>query len=165
MPVTTDRSVSPYFDDFSENKDFTQVLFKPGPAIQARELNQLQSILQNQVERFGDNIFKRGTIIDGCQFTFYDNYQYVKLRDADSTGEAINVSNFLGLFVTDEATGVTARVTNAVPGFEATAPDLNTIYVSYIRAGRSGELLFTAGPGQDDQLDRSPEQRLGFLEQ
>ena len=49
MPIQTDLSVSPYFDDFDENKDYYRVLFKPGVAVQVRELNQLQSILQKQI--------------------------------------------------------------------------------------------------------------------
>ena len=46
------RNVSPYFDDFNENKNYHKVLFKPGFPVQARELTTLQSILQNQVEKF-----------------------------------------------------------------------------------------------------------------
>jgi hypothetical protein len=49
MPVVT--NVSPYFDDYSENKNFHKVLFKPGVAVQSRELNQVQTILQNQIKR------------------------------------------------------------------------------------------------------------------
>ena len=65
MALETNLNVSPYFDDFDSKKDFYKVLFQPGVAVQARELNQLQSILQNQIEKFGDHVFKRGTIIDG----------------------------------------------------------------------------------------------------
>ena len=70
MPIQTDLSVSPYFDDYNENKDFYKVLFRPGVSVQARELNQLQTILQKQIERFGDNIFKAGTIINGCSILY-----------------------------------------------------------------------------------------------
>ena len=44
--------INPYFDDFSEknvgarDKNYYKVLFNPGRAIQARELNTLQSILR-----------------------------------------------------------------------------------------------------------------------
>ena len=50
MAQITDLNVSPYYDDFDEADNFHKVLFRPGFAIQARELTQLQSILQNQVE-------------------------------------------------------------------------------------------------------------------
>ena len=50
MPQETNLNVSPYFDDFNEDKNFKRVLFKPGSPVQARELTQLQTILQNQIE-------------------------------------------------------------------------------------------------------------------
>ena len=40
-------NAEPYYDDFSEDKKFLKILFRPGYGVQARELNQLQSILQN----------------------------------------------------------------------------------------------------------------------
>ena len=46
-----DFNKAPYYDDFDENKKFLQVLFQPGRPVQARELTQLQSILQNQIEQ------------------------------------------------------------------------------------------------------------------
>ena len=52
---------APYYDDFDENKKFLQILFQPGRPVQARELTQLQSILQNQIERGGAHIFKQGS--------------------------------------------------------------------------------------------------------
>jgi len=58
MPINTNLNQSPYFDDYDQDKQFNRILFKPGFAVQARELTQLQSILQNQIEQFGDNIFK-----------------------------------------------------------------------------------------------------------
>ena len=59
MPQETNLNVSPYFDDFDSNKNYHKVLFKPGYPVQARELTTLQSILQNRVEQFGNNIFLR----------------------------------------------------------------------------------------------------------
>ena len=79
MPQNTNLNVSPYFDDFNENKNYHKVLFKPGFPVQARELTTLQSILQNQVEKFGRHFFKEGSmVIPGG--TFYDpNYFAVKI--------------------------------------------------------------------------------------
>ena len=57
MPQETNLNVSPYFDDFNEDKNFNRVLFKPGIPVQARELTQLQTILQNQIEKFGQHFF------------------------------------------------------------------------------------------------------------
>jgi len=51
MALETNLNTTPYFDDFNEIKDFYRILFKPGVSVQTRELNQLQSILQKQIER------------------------------------------------------------------------------------------------------------------
>ena len=54
---------TPYYDDYDETKNFYRVLFKPGRAVQARELTQMQTLIQGQIERFGKNIFKEGVRI------------------------------------------------------------------------------------------------------
>ena len=58
MPEIKNLNVAPYFDDFTDTNNFVKELFRPGFAIQARELTQLQSVLQNQIERHGSHIFK-----------------------------------------------------------------------------------------------------------
>ena len=59
--TATNFNVDPYYDDFNESKNFHRVLFKPGQAVQARELTQMQTILQNQIERFGNHVFEEGS--------------------------------------------------------------------------------------------------------
>ena len=49
MPAKTDFDVSPFWDDWTLGDDFYRVLFRPGFAVQARELTTLQTILQNQI--------------------------------------------------------------------------------------------------------------------
>jgi hypothetical protein len=122
---------APYFDDYSELKNFTKVLFKPGPAVQARELNQLQTLLQKQVQRFGDNILKQGTIVSGGQITHHPIFPYVKIRDVNSAAGNVNVTSLIGRYVRNSS-GVSAVIVTAIRGQEATAPDLNTLYVRYI---------------------------------
>ena len=137
MPISTDLSVSPYFDDFDVTKDFNKILFRPGVAVQARELNQLQTILQKQIERFGDNIFKKGTIIDGCQITLKDSYPYIKLKDNQTDGAPVNVNQLVGYYVKDTANvaPLIATIENVEDGFEAQSPDLKTIFVRYLNSG------------------------------
>ena len=60
MSQQTNLNVAPYFDDFDPANDFHRVLFKPGYPVQARELTTLRSILQNQIEKFGQHFFKEG---------------------------------------------------------------------------------------------------------
>ena len=138
MAIETDLSVSPYFDDYNETKDFYKILFQPGVAVQTRELNQLQTILQKQIERFGDNIFKRGTIVDGCNFLFYPSYPYVKILDTQKDGLTANPSSYVGSYIKSPTTGLTGYIVNYEDGFEATAPDMKTLYINYINSGNSG---------------------------
>ena len=56
--MAQDFNVYPYYDDFAGDKNFHKVLFKPGAAVQARELTQLQTILQDQIEKFGQKMIK-----------------------------------------------------------------------------------------------------------
>ena len=58
-------SGSPYYDDFDDAKNFLRVLFKPGYSVQARELTQLQTLLQNQVSKLGSHVFKNGSLVYG----------------------------------------------------------------------------------------------------
>jgi hypothetical protein len=58
-----DFNTAPYFDDFDEAKKFLKILFRPGYAVQTRELNQAQTILQDQVSKFGKHIFKEGSVV------------------------------------------------------------------------------------------------------
>ena len=72
MSINTNFNVDPYYDDFDEDKKFLRVLFKPGYAVQARELTQAQTILQKQVERFGNHIFRNGSVVTGGQTFLQD---------------------------------------------------------------------------------------------
>lgn len=79
--MALDLRTSPYYDDFDVEKNFHRILFKPGYAVQARELTQAQTLLQEQIKRFGDNIFKDGTVILGCDGTFNFNIPFVKIEN------------------------------------------------------------------------------------
>jgi hypothetical protein len=72
-------NVNPYYDDFNEDKRFLRMLFRPGYAVQSRELTQLQTILQTQIEYFGDHIFKDGSVIIGGQITT-QTLDYIRLK-------------------------------------------------------------------------------------
>jgi hypothetical protein len=111
MPAISELNSAPYWDDFSpETKDFLRVLFRPGYAVQARELNQLQSILQTQVERFGNHIFKEGSIVVGGMTTINTKTRkYIKIQD-NFNGNEVIISSFLNKKITGGTTGAQALV-------------------------------------------------------
>lgn len=137
MPISIDTSVSPYHDDYDENKNYYKILFRPGVAVQTRELNQMQTMLQKQIERFGDNVLKKGTIIDGCDITFHSTFPYVKIRDVQTDGAPVNVNQYIGYYVKNEANiaPLVAAVQTVIDGYESRAPDLKTLYLRYISTG------------------------------
>jgi hypothetical protein len=61
--MNTNLNTNPYYDDFQSSKNFHQILFKPGYAVQARELTQLQTILRDQIAKFGNHIFQHGSVV------------------------------------------------------------------------------------------------------
>ena len=139
MPINRDLNVAPYYDDFDITKKYYRVLFKPGYALQARELTQLQTALQNQIEQFGDNIFKEGSIVKGCTFTELKNLAYVKVADGitptlyvDRT-EVIDTNTAIEYYYEIEgSSGLKAYIVAASSGFQSKAPDLNTFYINYL---------------------------------
>ena len=128
MAQKTDLNISPYYDDFDIDKNFYKVLFKPGFPVQARELTTLQSILQNQVESFGSNIFKEGSMVIPGSVTFDNQYSAVKLN-ATNLGVDISlyIKNFIGKTITGQLSGVTASVKEVVFTNESDLVDNITI--------------------------------------
>ncbi len=146
MGINTDLNVDPYYDDFDEAKQFNRVLFKPAKAVQARELTQLQTILQKQVERFGSNVYKEGTIISGINLTARDDLFYVKLNDkAGFSNPAIydQVVADDGTATTFVARGLTsgleAEIIKGQNGFQTQDPDLKTFFVKYLNTSQDNQ--------------------------
>src|SRR6056300_623274 len=131
MPSPTDFNLSPYYDDFTESKKFHRILYRPGFAVQARELTQSQTILQNQIERSGDHFFKKGAMVIPGEIAFDVNYYAVKLSSIES---GVSLSLFSGIVLTGGTSGVTAEVVNTV-ATDGTDPD--TLYVKYTNSGTS----------------------------
>jgi len=134
MPIKTNLNVSPYFDDYDQTKDYYEILFKPGVALQTRELNQLQTILQRQIERFGDNIFMKGTIINGCNFTYNNAYPYAKILDLQIDGQPADVGAYVNLRAVN-GSNLVSTVLGANVGYVSQAPDLNTLFLKYLNSG------------------------------
>jgi hypothetical protein len=137
VTLSTNFNVAPYYDDFDETKNFHRILFRPGLAVQARELTQMQTILQNQIDRFASHIFQEGSTVRGLEMYYDVDYNFVKLRDSSSTGTSITLSNFSDKIVKGATSGVLAKVVNTYEGSETGSPDFKTIYVKYVAANTS----------------------------
>lgn len=133
MPLENSLNVSPYFDDYDADKEFYKILFKPGVAVQTRELNQLQTLLQNQIERFGNHVFKSGTIISGVNFNYLPTYSYVKILDSQVDGQPALPSSYVSYFIKNSL-NLKARVVDYKDGLETSNPDLKTLYLRYVNS-------------------------------
>jgi hypothetical protein len=122
-------NVSPYFDDFDPSKNFHRILFKPGFAVQARELSQSQSILQGQISNFADAIFKQNTPISGGKVTTNLNCYYIKLNTTYS-GSIVTASDFLNNTITNDNGDVIAKVIATDEGVAGGDPP--TLVVTYL---------------------------------
>lgn len=113
---------APYFDDFTPDNNFYRVLFKPGYAVQARELNQLQSILQHQVTTVGNHLFKKNSmVIPGGVFL---NTAADIITITSSSGEVFtNAASLVGKIITN------APVASIDPSNRATTQNYITAQV------------------------------------
>ena len=121
-------NVDPYYDDFDQTKNFHRILFKPGYAVQARELTQSQTILQDQITKFADNIFKQNSPVTGGQVTTNFGVYYIKIQDT-YLNSAIDITQWTGLLIQNDVGTVIARVL-AVSAAANGDPD--TLVVSYL---------------------------------
>jgi hypothetical protein len=128
--MTTLFNYDPYFDDFNEDDNFMRVLFRPGYAVQARELTQLQTILSNQIEKFGNHIFKSGSPIVGGKISLDDRCNYLILQ-SQYNGIDINPELFIDKLVIsyNTAKSVRAKVI-AIDTSDSNAPVLVLKYLS-----------------------------------
>jgi len=124
-------NANPYYDDYDQTKGYHRILFKPGVAVQARELTQLQTILNNQVKQFGDHVFIDGSLVIPGQAALDVNYYSVKVDENTTL-----VSELIGEIVVGGTTGVKAKVINATAEDEDGNPA--TLFIKYLNSGTDG---------------------------
>jgi hypothetical protein len=133
MPLTTYPS-APFFDDFDETKNYLRTLFRPGHAVQARELTQLQTALQNQISRFGEHVFKDGSKIIGAEPSYNNVVNYVTVALTDS-GDFQIMQDALDLDIgltLAHADGVTAEIISIATEGANPVTDPTTFFLKYV---------------------------------
>ena len=143
MPQKTNLNVNPYYEDFDASKNFYKILFRPGYSIQSRELTQIQSILQNQVESFGKYAFKQGDLVVPGEVGLNTKLDYVKLssvsevaveENGDIVYKKYDISQLIGRQLRGLNSGVISTVLETKLATETTA---DTVYVNYLNSGNS----------------------------
>ena len=146
MTQKINLNASPYYDDYDSSKNFHKVLYKPGFPVQARELTSQQSILQNQVEKFGDHIFKEGSVVIPGGVAFDNQFSAVKLKPVNFNIDiSVYIQNYLGKKIIGTDSGI-----EAIVKFIALPDGINvkdvTLYVNYLSADNNSQFnSFTDG--------------------
>jgi len=136
MAQKTNLNISPYFDDFYEageggkDKNYYKLLFNPGRPVQARELNNIQSLLQNQSESFARHMFKEGSMIVPGGVSYDNQFEAVKLKPKQF---GIDVTAYFDQLVGKTIVGANSEVTATVKMVVRTnaSVDYPTLYVKY----------------------------------
>lgn len=147
---------APYFDDFDEEKGFMQILFRPSFPVQTRELNQLQTILQNQIGILGDSFFEDGSRVFGGETQFNTETAFVKLKNPLSRSYK---GDYIGATVSNGT--LTAKIVHIE---SENGVDPETIYVVYEGNDTVDYTIETFGANQPlviTLLDSSVEQSAG----
>ena len=148
MAQNTNLNTSPYFDDFDVTKNYQRVLFKPGTPIQARELTTLQSLLQNQVEKFGKHFFKEGQVVIPGHLAYDSEYTCVQI---DPTHLGIPVSTYLDYLIGKQIKGETSGVSAKIERYITSEESENDNYTLYIKYQSSSDTNFTVNKFVDGE--------------
>jgi len=139
-------NIEPYYDDFNvvgsdgltPREKYNRILFRPGHAVQARELTQIQSILQHQVSSVGQHLFEEGSMVIPGHTAIEPRIDYVKLDSIN----AADLDELIGKIFVGADTNLQAKVVAVAPA-EGLDPD--TIYVKYQNSGDLEEKVFDDG--------------------
>lgn len=129
--------LEPYYDDFetdggARDQNYMRLLFRPGYAVQARELTQIQSILQNQIKSFGDHIFKDGSPVQGGQMTLDKGVRAITLAAGN-----FSLSDFDGqLIINSVGTVKKKAIVVAVDDSTESSTQAGTLLVRYLTADK-----------------------------
>lgn len=131
--------VPQYYNLFNDTKGYTELLFRAGKVLQSKELNELQSILKNQIKNVGNTILTNGDIIEGCQLVISDDRTVVTMTkgriylDGDVREVPDTVLNIAG--VGTEVIGAILQTEVITPDEDADLADIATGYDNYNQDG------------------------------
>ena len=136
-----------YKDDFRDSDGYHKILFNSGKALQARELTQVQTFLQKQIQRFGDNIFKEGAVVKPGGANLNQKYEFIKL-DTTTNILVADTSALIGATFSGTSSSVQFKVLQTVA---ATGSDPATLYIQYTNtsSATAGSSTIRVTPGEN----------------
>lgn len=151
MPSNFDPSIqnllaaAPFFDDWDDTKNYYRILFRPGVAVQTREVNQMQTIAQNQLSEFASTVYKNGSVVEGCSVEYIPNLEWIALADhfVNSSSLAQDDPSLTGAIVVGNTSGVQAYLVATQAGFASQDP--GKFFIRYTAPGATGNTKFLPG--------------------
>lgn len=139
--LTTQRQ-APYWDDYLENiesrdKNYIKILFRPGRSVQARELTQMQTMLQSQINKFGKSIFVEGTAVINGLCTIDNNVTGLKLNTSSPNSDLVTTEIKVKQLLAESGTiydGSTTVLRAKVIGY-AIIDTQFYLYIKYLNSG------------------------------
>ena len=146
MAQNTNLNIAPYFDDFDSSKGFLKVLFKPGYPVQARELTTLQSLMQNQIDSFGQGVYKEGAQVIPGGITLNKDVACVIIQNNYLNLDVeLYRTQLDNLVLKGSTSGVRARVLFSISSTTSTRNNI-TFYINYLqKADDNVTTTFTDG--------------------
>jgi len=156
-------NIDPYYDDFKENaldNNYMKILFKPGRAVQARELTQIQSIIQNQIKAFGDHIFQDGSPVIGGNMTLDNKCKFLKLERTYKDND-VDITDFENRVVRNISGNVQAKVLATHYPFEGDP----TLMIRYVTGNEftNGDVIKVSGENTEGQANISNSSGFGTV--
>ena len=153
---------SNYYDDINTpdtagltplDKNYLRVLFQPGRTVQARELNQAQSILQAQLDRLGQSLFRPNSAIVGGECNIDNTLSFIDITLEDAT--AADSLTALLADTTGVSVSSTQNITASVVSGELLSDLTYRLFVQYRQAdnqtGTVSEIVSGAVTVEDTQ--------------
>lgn len=102
-------------DDSDETSNYHRVLFRPGVSVQARELTELQTNLQRQIDYHGQYAFVDGSRVTGGELALDVEYDYIKVESEFTNGDGtFSAADFISTIAnTIDTNGVRTKITNS----------------------------------------------------
>ena len=146
MAQNTNLNIAPYFDDFDKSKGFLKVLFKPGFPVQARELTTLQTLLQDQIDTFGQGVYKEGSMVVPGGITLNKDVSCILIQNSYLNLDVENYRTALdGTIIKGSTSGVRARILFSISAATSTRSNI-TFYLNYLqKADDNTTSTFSAG--------------------
>ena len=144
--VIQDTFATTYNDDYRDSDNYYKVLFNNGRPLQQRELNQLQTIINEDIKAVGSSTFREGAAAVGGELRVDNRVNFIKL-DTTSNPLPTVITSIEGEVFEEAVSGIRVRILKVV----AATSEPATLYVGYIdQAGvASGSTAIKITPGRN----------------